>query len=118
MSRLAAQQEQIARFHQGLVTNAYDFMGAHPDSREGETGYVFRVWAPTAQAVSVVGDFNAWDSGAHRMEKVSQGNEYGKVGYAQVIFPFAHRLRGNPHFLRQFILGHFPLFSQPADFVS
>ena len=73
MSRQAAQEERITRFHQGSTISAYDFMGAHPAEQEGEAGFVFRVWAPTAQAVSVVGDFNSWEHGAHPMEKISQG---------------------------------------------
>ena len=73
MSRQTAEQERITLFHQGSTISAYDFMGAHPDSREGEAGYMFRVWAPTAKAVSVVGDFNSWDQASNPMEKVSQG---------------------------------------------
>ncbi len=43
-------------FHQGTNYHAYDYMGVH---REGDA-YVFRVWAPHADAVFVVGDFNGW----------------------------------------------------------
>ena len=73
MSRRAEEQECIVRFHQGSTISAYDFMGAHPAQQGGESGYVFRVWAPTAKAVSVVGDFNNWEHGANAMEKISQG---------------------------------------------
>ena len=51
MGRRTAEQERLALFHQGSTISAYDFMGAHPDSREGEAGYVFRVWTPAAAAV-------------------------------------------------------------------
>ena len=61
MSHQTAEQERITLFHQGSTISAYDFMGSHPVTQEGQTGYVFRVWAPTAKAVSVVGDFNSWD---------------------------------------------------------
>ena len=40
-------------------------LGARPaTSPEGEQGYRFAVWAPRVQSVSVVGDFNGWDSNA------------------------------------------------------
>ncbi len=43
-------------FHQGTNYRAYDYLGVH---REGER-YAFRVWAPNAEAVFAVGDFNGW----------------------------------------------------------
>lgn len=43
-------------FHEGTNYEAYDYLGSHAD----ENGYVFRVWAPHAEAVYVVGDFNGW----------------------------------------------------------
>ena len=60
-------------FHEGTAISAYEYMGAHAVTRNGVDGYMFRVWAPQAQAVSVVGDFYSWDVNAHPMEKVSQG---------------------------------------------
>lgn len=46
---------------------SYQFMGAHPAVENGVSGWRFRVWAPVAKAVSVVGDFNRWDNDAHPM---------------------------------------------------
>ncbi len=60
-------------FHEGTAVSAYEFMGAHATERDGVHGYMFRVWAPNAQAVSVVGDFNFWDSNAHPMQKITHG---------------------------------------------
>jgi 1,4-alpha-glucan branching enzyme len=40
---------------------SYRKLGAHPIMHEGIEGVAFAVWAPNAQRVSVVGDFNAWD---------------------------------------------------------
>ena len=56
-------------FHQGTNFKAYEYLGAHPQrGRRGlEDGYTFRVWAPNAASVSVVGDFNAWDPDANPM---------------------------------------------------
>ena len=47
----------------------YEYLGCHP----GEEGFVFRVWAPNAQAVSVVGDFNYWDASAAPMTRDFEG---------------------------------------------
>ena len=49
-------------FLDGTNKNAYDYLGAHPTVRLKKDGYIFRVWAPKAQKVSVVGDFNDWDN--------------------------------------------------------
>lgn len=60
----------IYLFKQGNNCEAYRYFGAHLDRRAGEQGVVFRVWAPHAVAVSVVGDFNSWKPGSHPMQKV------------------------------------------------
>ena len=58
-------------FHQGENSHAYDFFGSHKMSVDGKNGVVFRVWAPQAKSVSIVGDFNNWDIDANHMGKVS-----------------------------------------------
>ena len=63
-------------FHQGTNYNAYEFMGAHFANVNGKNGVVFRVWAPRADGVSVVGDFNGWNSGANPMECISDGGVF------------------------------------------
>ncbi len=60
-------------FHEGTAISAYEYMGAHATTHNGVPGYMFRVWAPRARSVSVVGDFNSWDVSAHPMEKVTDG---------------------------------------------
>jgi 1,4-alpha-glucan branching enzyme len=45
----------------------YEWMGAHRRTRDGQDGVEFAVWAPSASAVCVVGDFNGWHIGAHPM---------------------------------------------------
>ena len=60
-------------FHQGENSHAYEFFGSHRDTQDGKSGAVFRVWAPNARTVSVVGDFNHWDRGRHPMNKISDG---------------------------------------------
>ena len=60
-------------FHQGNNFEAYRYFGSHLEEQDGQPGAVFRVWAPHAKAVSVVGDFNSWVPTSHPMEKVSDG---------------------------------------------
>ncbi|MBQ3116566.1 MAG: 1,4-alpha-glucan branching protein GlgB [Clostridia bacterium] len=60
-------------FHQGTNYYAYDFMGAHFVRKGGKSGVIFRVWAPHAESVSVVGDFNGWDKSACVMQRISDG---------------------------------------------
>lgn len=55
-------------------------MGAIPI----EGGYAFRVWAPHASAVSVVGDFNGWNPEAGGMQPEGNGNWYAEVPGAQM----------------------------------
>src|SRR5262245_35683907 len=45
-------------------------MGARPAEQDGVAGYGFVVWAPNAQGVSVVGDFNHWDGRAHPLRSL------------------------------------------------
>jgi 1,4-alpha-glucan branching enzyme len=54
-------------FNQGNDRRLYDKLGAHPRVLDGVAGVGFAVWAPNAQRVSVVGDFNDWDGRYHPM---------------------------------------------------
>ncbi len=57
-------------FHHGENFKLYETYGSHPLKKDGADGYVFRVWAPRAVSVSVVGDFNAWSENANVMSKM------------------------------------------------
>jgi len=57
-------------FGQGKHHEAYRVMGAHPRNVNGISGTSFAVWAPNAQRVSVVGDFNGWDGRRHMMRRL------------------------------------------------
>ncbi len=57
-------------FHQGNNMKAYEYMGAHKVAGEKNL-WSFRVWAPHAKAISVVGDFNSWDESKAPMEKIN-----------------------------------------------
>ena len=52
--------QAVYYFHQGTNYESYRYYGAHPFEKDGESGAVFRVWAPAARAVAVAGDFNGW----------------------------------------------------------
>src|SRR5581483_9506591 len=54
-------------FGQGKHYYLYEKMGAHPRIYHGVAGTHFAVWAPNAQTVSVIGDFNGWNRSAHLM---------------------------------------------------
>jgi len=54
-------------FNEGTHARLGQKLGAHLRTVDGVDGAVFAVWAPNADRVSVVGDFNAWDPGAHRL---------------------------------------------------
>ena len=60
-------------FFGGTDSEAYRFLGAHRARQGGEEGYLFRLWAPNAARVSVVGDFCAWDAGAYPMARSEHG---------------------------------------------
>ncbi len=62
-----AVESALNRFFSGGNSRAYEVLGCHA---AGEDGYIFRVWAPNAQAVSLVGDFNGWDPAAQPLEKL------------------------------------------------
>ncbi len=55
---------------EGRHERLWDALGAHPRTLAGATGTAFAVWAPAARAVSVVGDFNAWNERSHPMRSL------------------------------------------------
>ena len=58
-------------FHQGKNAEAGKFFGAHAFKRGRGSYHRFRIWAPTAKSVSVIGSFNEWDRTQNPMEKIS-----------------------------------------------
>ena len=57
-------------FGQGKHWHAYRILGAHPHSVDSISGVLFATWAPNAERVSVVGDFNQWDGRRHPMRSL------------------------------------------------
>jgi len=58
-------EEDLHLFNEGTHYRVYRRLGSHVLDVGGEQGVYFAVWAPNAQAVSVIGDFNGWDQGSH-----------------------------------------------------
>ena len=60
----------ISRFNEGEHYEIYEKLGAHPMVVDGVRGTLFAVWAPNAERVSVVGNFNNWDGRRYPMRKL------------------------------------------------
>ena len=63
-------------FGEGRHYQLYHKLGAHPYTYRGQDGYYFAVWAPHAAAVSLGGDFNAWNPDATPMKPVADSGIY------------------------------------------
>jgi 1,4-alpha-glucan branching enzyme len=57
----------IYLFKEGNHFSLYDKLGAHPLVHKGVMGALFAVWAPEAERVSVIGEFNGWNKGSHHL---------------------------------------------------
>ena len=68
-SRLWINKEDAQRLEEGSFYLSYEKLGAHPDKE----GVWFAVWAPGADGVSVLGEFNDWASDAHPLQRRKGG---------------------------------------------
>src|SRR2546428_9492946 len=68
-------------FGEGKHERIYEKLGAHVIAHEAVRGVSFAVWAPNAEHVSVVGDFNAWDGTRHPMHRL------GDSGVWEIFIP-------------------------------
>ncbi len=68
-------------FGEGNHFRLYDKLGAHVIQHDGVWGVAFAVWAPDAERVSVIGEFNQWDSRSHPMRP------RGAVGLWELFIP-------------------------------
>ncbi len=70
-------EQQLSRmietFHRGENIRAFDLLGCHRQTQDGVDGWVFRVWAPKARHVGLIGDFNGWNKQSAPMHKISEG---------------------------------------------
>ena len=63
----------LSLFLSGKNCKSYLFFGAHTISSKGTQYHCFRVWAPHARSVSLVGDFNRWDRSQTPMHAIGGG---------------------------------------------
>ena len=68
-----ATKRAVEQFHRGELIRAWELLGCHRAVRDGRDGFLFRVWAPRARSVSVIGDFNFWNCADLPMTKISDG---------------------------------------------
>ena len=54
----------------GQTIDAYKYFGAHKEIRDGVEGYVFRLYAPMAKDVSIIGEFNNWNPAVNKMNMI------------------------------------------------
>lgn len=75
----------IYLFHQGNNSKSYELMGAH---RTDKNSVTFRVWAPNAKSVSIVGDYNEWDRSVDPMTKITDNGIWEGTVKNNKIKPF------------------------------
>ena len=73
--------DELHLFGEGRLKLAYQALGAHLVEQQGVAGVRFGVWAPNAERVSVVGDFNDWDGRVHPMRA------HGSSGIWELFIP-------------------------------
>ena len=73
MKTSALSEFDLYLFHQGTNYHAQEMLGAHFVEQDGKKGIRFTVWAPNANAVSVVGEFNDWNVFIHPMNRIDDG---------------------------------------------
>jgi 1,4-alpha-glucan branching enzyme len=90
-------------FAEGRHEFIYEKLGAHLVTHEGEKGVSFAVWAPGAQKVSVVGNFNAWDGSQHPMHRHADSGVWEtfipKLGSGE-LYKYEIKAPGLPVFLK------------------
>ncbi|MDR5694886.1 MAG: 1,4-alpha-glucan branching protein GlgB [Armatimonadota bacterium] len=65
-------EDDLHLFNEGTHFRLYEKLGAHPLEVEGVSGTYFAVWAPNAERVFVMGDFNGWEKTTHPLQPRGQ----------------------------------------------
>lgn len=76
-------ENDIRLFKSGIHYEIYKKLGAHPQRINDQDGISFSIWAPNAQEISVIGDFNGWDIDTNKM------NPIGDSGIFELFIPGA-----------------------------
>jgi len=108
-------------FGEGKHWHAHRLLGARVHEADGASGVLFSVWAPSAERVSVVGDFNRWDGRAHPMRV--HGNGVWELFIpelaAGIVYKFEIRARNGDVFLKSDPFGrHFEMRPSTASIVE
>ena len=64
--------DDLFLFNQGSHLRLYEKLGSHPARKDGVEGTYFAVWAPNAERVFVMGDFNGWNKRSHLLRPRDQ----------------------------------------------
>src|SRR5438445_643249 len=97
---------------EGTHTHLYEKLGAHPMVLDEVSGVAFAVFAPNAQRVSVVGDFNSWDGRRHPMRV--RGN-----GFWEIFLPVSeHPFDGSWGYQPTGLFAPTSRFGTPTDFAG
>lgn len=67
-------EERISNIQNGKDLKVYEYLGSHFGRKNGKPGVYFRVYAPKAKEIFVVGDFNNWDKEAHPLKRIKNSN--------------------------------------------
>ena len=67
-------EHDIYLFKEGTHARLYEKFGCHLGERDGVAGAHFAVWAPNAQRVAAIGDWNGWDAGMHPLQLRDDGS--------------------------------------------
>ncbi len=96
-------EQKIELFLKGENHDCFDLFGAH---KQPDGSYIFRVWAPNAKSVSLVGDFNDWNENLHPMYRIDGGiweiptfdmPEFSVYKYAVVGYDGVKRMKSDPY---------------------
>lgn len=63
-------KQQLKEFFEGQSLTSYEFLGAHPAKVGKYNGIRFTVYAPNAEEIELVGEFNGWNGSKHKMKRV------------------------------------------------
>ncbi len=102
---------ELHLFGEGTNFEAQRSLGAHPVAVEGAAGVRFAVWAPNAEVVTVIGDFNQWDTRRHPMRLRNDG-------IWEIFIPGLAQGATYKYFVRSRLAGYQQLKADPYAFCS